>query len=130
MDLKEAVNFVNTYNRPMAKPLLEVVSCGICGNQFASQIQDVALARRRGFTRICSDADCLREARRRRQRGARVKMTELAPGTSVTLKGDVRKMGVIVAPPDSVSVELGRTWVDFGHGAEQIEIARIELSED
>jgi hypothetical protein len=69
--LEAAVKIVNILNRPGARPVVEVVECSICGVPFASQPQDVALARRRGLGRICPGEECQREARRMRQRGER-----------------------------------------------------------
>ena len=71
VNLQEAVEIVNTYNRTAGQPLVAAVTCEICSLQFASQVQDVGLARRRGLGQICPSVECKKEARRRRQRGER-----------------------------------------------------------
>jgi hypothetical protein len=56
-----------------------------------------------------------------------VKTTELRPGLSVR-QISTRKAGVIVAPPNGVSVEPGRTWVDLGAGPEQLRDDDIDIA--
>lgn len=68
MNLTKAIEIVNTFNRAGGRPLVVQVVCDICGNEFASQVQDAELAKRTGRRRVCPNDECQREARRRRQR--------------------------------------------------------------
>lgn len=49
----------------------------------------------------------------------RVAITELRPGLSIK-QISTQKVGVIADLPNGASIDLGRTWVDFGGGPEQI----------
>jgi hypothetical protein len=50
----------------------------------------------------------------------RVTISERRPGLSVK-QLSTNKLGVITAAPTEASVDLGRTWVDFGSGPEPIQ---------
>lgn len=62
MNLKEAVELVNTYNRPDGRTIVDIVSCRECGNEFASQTQDIGRAI---LGRICSSVLCQQRANRK-----------------------------------------------------------------
>jgi len=57
----------------------------------------------------------------------RVTVTELRPGLSVK-QLSTNKVGVITTPPTGVSVDLGRTWVEFGRGPEPIQDDDIDFA--
>jgi hypothetical protein len=69
ISLHQAINMVNTHNRPGGRPLVVSVSCTICSNEFARMVTDAALAHLHAKRTVCPRVECQREARRRRQRG-------------------------------------------------------------
>lgn len=67
--LRDAIGFINRYNRPKGAPLIALARCAICRNEFASLPQSLSLSKRKGTGRVCPNPKCRDEARRRRQRG-------------------------------------------------------------
>jgi hypothetical protein len=57
----------------------------------------------------------------------RATITELRPGLSIK-QISTKKLGVITTPPAGASLDLDRTWVDFGAGPEPVSDGDIEFT--